>query len=128
MKWDGALRSKSLKEWLQTPEKETEMPKFIFAYHGGKRPASDAEYKKVMADWGAFFEKMGKHVADAGGPLGQSHTVNPGGVETNGGSNPVSGYTLVEAASLDAAVAMASDCPMVRDGSGSVEVAEILRM
>ena len=104
------------------------MPNFIFAYHGGKRPESDDEYQRIMAEWGAFYEKMGKHVKDGGGPAGSSKTVKPGGVEGNGGANPISGFTLVEADNLDAAVKMAKDCPMVKDGSGSVEVAEIMQM
>ena len=104
------------------------MPKFIFCYHGGKAPDSDAERDKVMADWGAFFGGMGAAVVDGGGPVGMSKTVSSKGVADNGGANPVSGYSLIEAADQDAAVAMAKGCPMVADGSGTVEVIEVLSM
>lgn len=104
------------------------MPKFIFAYHGGKKPESPEEGEKVMAEWGAWFSGMGAAVSDPGGPVGLSHTVSKKGVAENGGSNPLSGYTLVTAKDYAAATAMARGCPMVKDGSGNVEVAEVIDM
>ena len=44
-----------------------------------------------------------------------------------GGSNPLTGYTIVTADDLDAAVAMAKGCPILSSG-GSVEVAETIEM
>lgn len=104
------------------------MSKFVFVYHGGKKPESPEEGEKVMADWGAWYGSMGAAVLDGGGPAGTSKTVGSGGISDDGGANPVSGLTIVEAADQDAACEMASGCPLVKDGSGSVEVAEILQM
>ena len=58
---------------------------------------------------------------------GPSKTVTPSGVADNGGSNPVSGHSVVEAADIDAAIEMAKGCPILHD-DGSVEVAEVLQM
>lgn len=104
------------------------MPKFMFVYHGGKAPEDPAEGEKVMAAWNAWYGAMGAAVVDGGGPAGLSRTVSAQGVADNGGSNPVSGYTLIDAVDQDAAVEMAKGCPMVADGSGSVEVAEVIQM
>lgn len=104
------------------------MARYAFVYHGGKAPSSPEEGKKVMAEWTSWYDSMGKAVVDGGGPAGPSTTVSKAGAASNGGSNPVSGLTIVEAASHDAAVKMAGGCPMVKDGSGSVEVVELLRM
>ena len=104
------------------------MARFAFVYHGGKRPESPEEGERVMAAWGTWYDSMGSAVVDGGGPAGLSKTVNGSGVADDGGANPVSGLTIVEAADQDAAVAMAKGCPMVKDGFGSVEVAEILKM
>ena len=104
------------------------MPNFIFAYHGGKQPESPEEGEKVMADWNAWYGSMGDAVTTGGGPCGQSTTVSNGGVAGDGGANPLSGFTLVTAADQNAAEAMAKGCPMVKDGSGSVEVCEIIDM
>ncbi len=104
------------------------MARFMFVYHGGGAPSDSAEQEKVMAEWGAFYGAMGDAVVDGGGPAGKSATVSASGVADNGGSNPVSGLTIVEAPDRDAACEMAKGCPMVKDGSGSVEVAEIVQM
>lgn len=104
------------------------MARFAFVYHGGKKPETPEEGERVMAEWGAWYQSMGTSVIDGGGPAGMSKTVSNGGVADDGGANPVSGLTIVDAADQAAAVEMAKGCPMVRDGSGSVEVAEILQM
>lgn len=103
------------------------MSKFIFVYHGGKAPSDPAEQERVMAAWGAWMGSLGNALVDGGAPVGLSKTVSSAGVADNGGSNPVSGYSIVEAADQDAAAGMARTCPILDDG-GSVEVAEILSM
>ena len=55
-----------------------------------------------------------------------SKTVTASGVEDNGGSNPLSGYTLVNADSIEAACEMAKGCPILVDGT--IEVAETMEM
>lgn len=104
------------------------MAKFAFVFHGGKAPTDPAEKERVMDEWRAWYGSMGAAVLDGGGPAGLSKTVSSGGVADDGGANPVSGLSIVEAADQAAAVDMAKGCPMVKDGSGSVEVAEILQM
>ena len=104
------------------------MPEFIFAYHGGKTPASEEEAAREMALWEKWFTEMGEAVAIPGNPVGASKTVSAAGVEDHGGANPISGYTVVNAADIDAATEMAKGCPMVADGSGSIEVAPIIEM
>ncbi len=103
------------------------MSKFIFAYHGGKAPDSPQEGQKVMQKWMDWFAGLGAAVVDAGHPLGMSKTVSSDGVADDGGTNPIAGYSLVNAADMNAAVAIAKGCPMLADG-GSVEVAECLGM
>jgi len=103
------------------------MAKFAFVYHGGKMPESPEEGQRVMAAWGAWYESMGSALIDGGGPAGPSSTVSSGGIAANGGANPVSGLTQVEAADIAAACAMAKGCPILLD-NGSVEVVEILKM
>lgn len=103
------------------------MTKFVFAYHGGKAPESPEEGAKVMAAWQAWFGALGEAIVDGGNPVGPSKTVSASGVADNGGPNPLSGYTLIDAADIDAAVDHAKGCPILQDG-GSVEVAEAIEM
>lgn len=104
------------------------MPRFMFVYHGGKAPDSPEEGERVMAAWNAWYGSLGSAVLDGGGPAGLSKTVSADGIADNGGANPVSGLTVVEAADQDAACAMAKGCPMVVSGNGSVEICEIIRI
>ena len=104
------------------------MPKYLFVYHGGENPETEEEVAKVLDDWGAWLGGMGAAVVDGGNPVGQSSTVNPdGSVADDGGANPASGYSLVEAADLDDALAKAKGCPILA-ANGSVEVAEAIDM
>jgi hypothetical protein len=104
------------------------MPQFIFAYHGGKMAETPEEQEKTMAAWGAWMQGMGAALVQPGAPVGLSKTVSAGGTADNGGANPISGFSVVEADSHDAACDMAQGCPLVADGTGSVEVAEIQAM
>jgi hypothetical protein len=111
------------------PKGANEMPKYLYVYHGGGNmaAASREEQEKAMQAWTIWFGKLGKSVVDGGNPVGKSATVESGSVKNNGGANPVSGYSIVEAAGVDDAVAKAKGCPILHVG-GSVEVAEILPM
>ena len=104
------------------------MPKFIFAYHGGSAPSSPEEGQKVMQAWMDWFGALGPAIVDGGNPAGMSKTVSAAGIADNGGANPISGYSLVTAKDMDEACNLAKGCPMVIDGSGSVEVAECMDM
>lgn len=104
------------------------MPNYIFAYHGGGHPETPEEGQKMMAAWMAWFEGMGERVVNAGNPVGMSKTVSQSGVADDGGANPLSGFTIVSADSMEAAIKLAAGCPMVGDGTGTVEVAELMSM
>lgn len=99
------------------------MPKFLFVYHGGKNPETPEEGEAVMAKWMAWLGGLGGDVVDPGNPVGMSTTVYASKVEDNGGSNPASGYGLVNAKDMKDAIAKAKGCPVLESG-GSVEVAE----
>jgi hypothetical protein len=104
------------------------MAKYLFVYHGGDHPETEAEVAEVLDAWGQWLGSMGSAVIDGGNPVGLSSTVHPdGSVTSDGGSNPSSGYGLFEASDMDDAVAKAKKCPILAAG-GSIEVAEALDM
>jgi hypothetical protein len=81
-----------------------------------------------MDAWTSWFGSLGDAVVDGGNPTGASKTVGAGGATTDGGgANPVSGYSLISADSLDAAATLAKGCPIL-DAGGTVEVAEAIEM
>ena len=104
------------------------MAKYLFVYHGGGEAQSDEELKESMDAWGQWFGSMGAAVIDGGTPVGESRMVlAAGSVKIDGGANPASGYSLIEASDLDDALAKAKGCPILTVG-GYVEVAEAFDM
>ena len=104
------------------------MAKYLFVYHGGSAPANPEEIKKTMDAWGAWFGSMGAAVIDGGNPVGKSSTVKPdGSLASGGGANPVSGYSLIEASSLEDAHLKAKGCPILQAG-GTIEIAQAMDM
>lgn len=103
------------------------MPKFVFVYHGGTMPETPEEGERQMQLWGAWMQGLGSDLVDGGNPVGQSRTVFADRVANDGGANPASGYTLVNASDMDDAIAKARGCPILQNG-GSVEVAEAIEM
>ena len=105
------------------------MAKFVLAYHGGGGMAeTEEEQAKVMEDWGGWFASLGESVIDGGNPISHACTISAdGSVADGGGANPLSGYSIIDAADLDDAVAKAKSCPVLGAG-GSVEVAAAIDM
>ena len=103
------------------------MSNYVFAYHGGKMPESPEEGARHMAKWKAWVGGLGDALVDPGTPLGKSKTVSSGGVSDDGGSNPLLGFSIVKADSMDAALEMAKECPFLEIG-GTLEVAEMMEM
>jgi hypothetical protein len=100
------------------------MPTYLLAYHGGGMNETEEEQARSMAAWGEWMGVLGAALVDGGKPVGRSVTVgSDGSASPGGGSNPVTGYTVVSAGSIEAAVAMAAGCPILASG-GSVEVGE----
>lgn len=104
------------------------MTKYLYVYHGGSMPQSKEEGERIMKAWTDWLSALGSAVVDGGNPVGMSSTVaSNGSVVGNGGANPASGYSIIEASSMDDATAKAKGCPILA-GGGSVEVAEIIPM
>jgi hypothetical protein len=104
------------------------MANYMFAYSGGNgMAADDAERNAQMAKWGQWIGQLGSAVVDIGGPTPTAKTVGTGGSVSDGGSRGVTGYSIVAADSLDAAVQFAKGCPVLEVG-GAVDVYETMAM
>ena len=99
------------------------MSNYVFAYHGGSAPESPEEGGEYEAKWKAWVCGLGRVMVNPGTPLGKSMTISSNGVSDNGGSNPLLGFSIIKADSLDAALEMARQCPHLEHGT--IEVAEV---
>jgi hypothetical protein len=104
------------------------MTNFLLLYTGGTMPEDPEENAAVMAAWGAWYAGLGEAVVDGGAPLSGSKNVTAKGVGDGSiSSPPVTGYTIISAESLDAAVAAVAGHPHVNYG-GQVSVHETFQM
>jgi len=95
------------------------MAKYVLLYHGGKMPETEAEQAAVMEAWGAWYGQLGSAVADPGNPftpMAKSVAAN-GSLSDGPVGTMASGYTVLEAGSLDAAAEMAKGCPVLQGGA-----------
>src|SRR5260370_41770351 len=85
-------------------------------------PAAQA---RVLKQWETWFTKLGPAVVDGGNPFsGAGNKVNEGGTIAKGAiGKRATGYSILEAASLDKASKMAKGCPIIKSG-GQIAVYE----
>jgi len=79
-----------------------------------------------MAKWRTWAGSLGTAVVNPGNPVGKSSTVSSSGFADDGGANPLAGFQLVQADSMDVAVEMTKGCPHL--DHGTIEVAELIEM
>jgi hypothetical protein len=103
------------------------MPKFLLVYHGKPDIQSREDGVNHMQAWKAWSASIADAVIDPGLPVGPSKTITPDGVEDHGGSNPASGMTVLQADTMEDAIALAKGCPHL-SGTGTIEIAEALDM
>jgi len=103
------------------------MSNFVLVYTGGATPDA-ANRDAIMAEWGAWYGKMGESIVDGGKPFGASKTVGANGVTDGAASSPAAtGYTVIAADSIDAVTASVKDHPHIKHG-GQVSVYETFEM
>ena len=99
------------------------MAKFVFGYHS--RPTSDGGNDEA---WGKWFGQLGDKLVDPGNPFADGgQAVHAGGVMAAEGKL-ATGYTIVNADSMDEATEMAKGCPLIADKHSAVCVYEALPM
>jgi hypothetical protein len=76
--------------------------------------------------WNAWIEEKKASLVDVGAPVGKNKRVTSSGVSDV--RNEVGGYSIVEAASHEAAAALFADNPMLEMPSAYVEVLAIMPM
>ena len=103
------------------------MPNYIIAYRGGEKPASPEEGAAQMGKWKTWVENLGDAVVNPGTPLSQTRFVRTDGVSDAPAADAMSGYSVVKADDMDAALKIAGACPFLETG-GTLEVAQMMEM
>ncbi|MGH8959241.1 MAG: hypothetical protein ACRDVK_11285 [Acidimicrobiia bacterium] len=96
------------------------MKKYMFLFQGAW------EMTQQQKDaWGAWFAEIGESVVDSGNPFGPGREVTPTGrrdLPVN--ADATTGYTIVNAESMEAAEKLLENCPILT----SVEIYEAMMM
>jgi len=102
------------------------MAKYLLAYKGGGMAETPEAQEAAMNAWMGWFGELGDAVVDGGNPFGPSTAVASDGSTTTPSAG-LTGYSLIDAASIEAAAKLATGCPVLASG-GTVEVYEALPM
>lgn len=103
------------------------MPQYVIVYFGGDRPASEEEGKAHMSKYMEWLGSLGDKAISPANPCANTQTVNPDRTIEQGGKSTMSGYTIIEVDSMEAALEIAKACPFL-DVNGSLEVSELMQM
>ena len=99
-------------------------PKFA-AWNALPAAQREAKQKEGVAAWHAWVEKHHKAIVDGGGPLGKTKAISAQGISDI--KNQLTGYTIVQAESHEAAARMFEHHPHFTNMPGDrVEIMEIL--
>jgi hypothetical protein len=98
------------------------MANYVLVYHGGAMPETQEEGAKVMQAWTDWFAAIGESLVDGGNPASKTRSISANGTVTDDANGP-SGYSIIKADSLDAAVELAKGCPVLQGGA-SIQVVE----
>jgi hypothetical protein len=88
--------------------------------------ATSAEAQAGMDAWMDWAKRNGESVVDLGVPLGAGAHISSGSISA--ASTEATGYSVMQAESLDAAAAMLQDHPHLLTPDGSIDVLEYLPM
>ena len=105
------------------------MPRFMFIYKGDATDMADMseeESAAVMAKWAQWMERVGTALVDVGTPFGPGRSLVDDG--STGQPAPSTGYSIVEAADLDGATALAGGHPYLSEGKGdfAIDIFELM--
>jgi len=103
------------------------MPQYVITYLGGNQPSSPEEGKKHRSKYMDWLSTLGTSAVSPMNPFKNTSTVNPDGTVTTGSKTSMSGYTIINANSIEEAVSVAKTCPFLEIG-GSLEVSELMQM
>ena len=103
------------------------MSQYVLVYLGGDQPSTPEEGQKHFAKYQEWLSSLGPAAISPMNPFKDTHTINPDGAVTPGSTTTMSGYTIIEADSLEKALEISKACPFL-DMNGSIEVSELIKM
>jgi hypothetical protein len=92
------------------------MANYLLTYHGGSMPEGEVAQADVVKAWTDWFGTLGAALVDGGNPVTHTKAISGDGSVMDASSGPT-GYSIIKADNLDAAVALAKGCPVLGGGA-----------
>ena len=102
------------------------MTQYVIAYLGGAKPETPEEGARHMEKWKTWIGDLRPAAVNPGTPMGNSKIVSSDGVSDDLGPDHLSGFSIVEADSMEAALEVAKSCPFL--DFGKLQVSQIMNM
>ena len=95
------------------------MTDYLLLYSGGHMPESEEDQAMVMKAWMNWMGQLGEALKDGGNPFTPAaKSISADGSVSEGAvAAMASGYSIIKADSLDAAVELAKGCPVLQGGA-----------
>ena len=103
------------------------MTQFVLVYLGGTQPSNPEVAHQHFTKYMEWVASLGDSVVTPTIPLKDTNTVSSNGKISEGGSSAMSGFSIIKADSMEAALSVAQSCPFL-DIGGSLEVSELMQM
>lgn len=105
------------------------MSQYILVYKGEATDMSEMtpeQGAEVMAKWGAWMANVGSALTDVGSPFAPGASVVDDG--SSGEAASLTGYSIIEAADMGAAIALTEGHPYLSEGLGNfaIDVYELM--
>jgi hypothetical protein len=85
------------------------MKKFVFLYLGFEPPTQE-----IKDAWSNWFASIGDRLVDSGNPFGPGREITHNGAkQLSLDSGAITGYTIINAESMDEAEEIARGCPII---------------
>jgi hypothetical protein len=85
------------------------MKKFVFLHVGYETPT-----KEIVDAWMKWFGSIKDHIVDSGNPFGPGMEITSAGVkQLPHDKGATTGYTIINAKTMDEAVKIAKTCPII---------------
>ncbi|HEY6094128.1 MAG TPA: YciI family protein [Gallionellaceae bacterium] len=103
------------------------MKQYVLAYLGGNHPTNPEEARLHHMKYVEWLSSLGDALVVPTIPLKDTSTVSSNGSVREGSTSAMSGFSVIKADSMEAALSIAQACPFLEIG-GSLEVSEVMRL
>lgn len=102
------------------------MNTYVFTYYGEPKFAGPEAGTAYKEKWMSWMKGLGAAIVNPGVPTKRGKLVSNSGVSNDDSAERATGFSIIQAQDMDAALGMAKQCPHLEHGT--ISVAEAMEM